>query len=101
MGGDEAALFAMDLLRMYERFSHKQGWRFEMLSQSMTENGGYKDVTASLTGQGIYGQLKFESGVHRVQRVPQTETQGRVHTSTASVAVLPQAEVRRFRLNRC
>jgi peptide chain release factor 1 len=91
-GGDEAALFAQELLKMYELFARKQGWRFELLSTSMTENGGYKEASASVTGEEVYGVLKFESGVHRVQRIPATETQGRVHTSTASVAILPQAE---------
>ena len=91
-GGDEAALFAADLLRMYEMFARKNGWRFELVATNASETGGYKEVTASLAGDDVYGRLKFESGVHRVQRVPATETQGRVHTSTASVAVLPQAE---------
>ena len=91
-GGDEAALFAADLLRMYEMFSRKNGWRFELVATNASETGGYKEATASLAGDDVYGRLKFESGVHRVQRVPATETQGRVHTSTASVAVLPQAE---------
>ena len=77
---------------MYELYARKRGWRFESLSVSATENGGYKEASASLAGDDVYGTLKFESGVHRVQRVPATETQGRVHTSTASVAVLPQAE---------
>lgn len=91
-GGDEAALFAQDLLRMYELYARKRGWRFELLSASATENGGCKEASASVTGDEVYGTLKFESGVHRVQRIPATEAQGRVHTSTASVAVLPQAE---------
>ena len=91
-GGDEAALFAKDVLRMYELYARRRGWRFESLSVSATENGGYKEASASVAGDDVYGTLKFESGVHRVQRVPVTETQGRVHTSTASVAVLPQAE---------
>ena len=91
-GGDEAAIFARDLLRMYELYARRRGWRFELLSTSTTESGGYKEASASLAGDDAYGTLKFESGVHRVQRIPVTETQGRVHTSTASVAVLPQAE---------
>ena len=91
-GGDEAALFAADLLRMYEMFARKTGWRFELVAANASEAGGVKEATASLAGDDVYGRLKFESGVHRVQRVPATETQGRVHTSTASVAVLPQAE---------
>ena len=91
-GGDEAALFAADLLRMYEMFARKTGWRFELVAANASEAGGVKEATASLAGEDVYGRLKFESGVHRVQRVPATETQGRVHTSTASVAVLPQAE---------
>ena len=91
-GGDEAALFAADLLRMYEMFARKTGWRFELVAAAPSETGGVKEATASLAGEDVYGRLKFESGVHRVQRVPATETQGRVHTSTASVAVLPQAE---------
>ena len=91
-GGDEAALFAADLLRMYEMFARKTGWRFELVAANASEAGGVKEATASLAGDDVYGRLKFESGVHRVQRVPATETQGRVLTSTASVAVLPQAE---------
>ena len=92
-GGDEAALFALDLLRMYERYAGLRGWRFELLSltPSGTGAGGAKEASASIAGEGAYGRLKHEVGVHRVQRVPATETQGRVHTSTASVAVLPQA----------
>jgi peptide chain release factor 1 len=92
-GGDEAALFALDLLRMYERYAGLQGWRFELLSltPSGAGAGGAKEASASIAGEGAYGRLKHEVGVHRVQRVPATETQGRVHTSTASVAVLPQA----------
>ena len=93
-GGDEAALFALDLLRMYERYAGLQGWRFELLSltpSSGAAGGGAKEASASIAGEGAYGRLKHEVGVHRVQRVPATETQGRVHTSTASVAVLPQA----------
>ncbi|MBA3576901.1 MAG: peptide chain release factor 1 [Sphingomonas sp.] len=91
-GGDEAALFAGDLLRMYQRFSEEQGWRFELISASHSEVGGYKEVVASINGAGVFAKLKFESGVHRVQRVPATESGGRIHTSAATVAVLPEAE---------
>lgn len=91
-GGDEAALFAGDLFRMYQRYAENMGWRFEVLDYTEGTAGGYKEVTASVQGEDVYGQLKFESGVHRVQRVPVTETQGRVHTSAATVAVLPEAE---------
>jgi len=91
-GGDEAALFAGDLLRMYSRFAEGQGWRVEVVSTSEAEVGGYKEVVASVTGQGVFAKLKFESGVHRVQRVPVTESGGRIHTSAATVAVLPEAE---------
>ncbi|KQS02858.1 peptide chain release factor 1 [Sphingomonas sp. Leaf357] len=91
-GGDEAALFVGDLLRMYQRFAESQGWRVELISASSSEAGGYKEVVASITGQGVFARLKFEAGVHRVQRVPATETQGRIHTSAATVAVLPEAE---------
>ncbi len=91
-GGDEAAIFAGDLLRMYTKFIESRGWRYEINSFSEGAAGGYKEVVLKVTGAGVYGVLKYESGVHRVQRVPQTETQGRVHTSAASVAVLPEAE---------
>ena len=91
-GGDEAALFAGDLLRMYQRYAEGQGWRFEMISASPSEMGGYKEAIASVAGSGVFGRLKFESGVHRVQRVPVTESGGRIHTSAATVAVLPEAE---------
>ncbi|WP_294592013.1 peptide chain release factor 1 [uncultured Rikenella sp.] len=91
-GGDEAAIFAGDLLRMYLKFFERRGWKAEINSQSEGTSGGYKEVVLKITGDGVYGVLKYESGVHRVQRVPQTETQGRVHTSAASVAVLPEAE---------
>ena len=91
-GGDEAALFAGDLYRMYQRFADAQGWRTEMMSASAAELGGFKEVVASVTGQGVFAKLKFESGVHRVQRVPATESGGRIHTSAATVAVLPEAE---------
>lgn len=91
-GGDEACLFAGDLARMYVRFCERKGWKVEMSSCSPGAAGGYKEVVFSITGDNVYGTLKYESGVHRVQRVPATETQGRVHTSAASVAVLPEAE---------
>jgi peptide chain release factor 1 len=91
-GGDEAALFAGDLMRMYQRFAETQGWRVEIISASASEVGGYKEVIASVAGQGVFARLKFESGVHRVQRVPATESGGRIHTSAATVAVLPEAE---------
>jgi peptide chain release factor 1 len=91
-GGDEAALFAGDLLRMYQRFSEERGWRFELISASSADVGGYKEAVASITGNGVFARLKFESGVHRVQRVPATESGGRIHTSAATVAVLPEAE---------
>ncbi len=91
-GGDEAALFAGDLFRMYQRFAELQGWKVEVLSASEGEVGGYKEVIASISGENVFAKLKFESGVHRVQRVPSTESGGRIHTSAATVAVLPQAE---------
>ena len=91
-GGDEAALFAGDLYRMYERYAATRGWRVEMISASASEAGGFKEVVASVTGPGVFARLKFESGVHRVQRVPATESGGRIHTSAATVAVLPEAE---------
>ena len=91
-GGDEAALFAGDLFRMYQRYAEQKGWRVELISASASEMGGYKEVVASLTGPGVFRRLKFESGVHRVQRVPVTESGGRIHTSAATVAVLPEAE---------
>ncbi|AZU04951.1 peptide chain release factor 1 [Glycocaulis alkaliphilus] len=91
-GGDEAALFAGDLFSMYQRHASKQGWKVEVLSASDSEVGGYKEVIASLNGKGVFGKLKFESGVHRVQRVPATEAGGRIHTSAATVAVLPEPE---------
>ncbi|TCS12293.1 peptide chain release factor 1 (bRF-1) [Caulobacter sp. BK020] len=91
-GGDEAALFAGDLFRMYQRYAQLQGWRVEIDSVSEGEMGGYKEIIASVTGDGVFGRWKFESGVHRVQRVPATEAQGRIHTSAATVAVLPEAE---------
>ena len=91
-GGDEAALFASDLFRMYTRYAERQGWKLEVLNLSDTGVGGTKEVTALIEGKGVYGRLKYESGVHRVQRVPTTEASGRIHTSTATVAVLPEAE---------
>ena len=91
-GGDEAALFAGDLLRMYQRYAETKGWRFEMVSAPAAELGGFKEAIASVTGQSVFARLKFESGVHRVQRVPVTESGGRIHTSAATVAVLPEAE---------
>ena len=91
-GGDEAALFAGDLFRMYERYAASRGWRFEVVSASDGEVGGYKVIVASVSGKGVFAHLKFESGVHRVQRVPETEAGGRIHTSAATVAVLPEAE---------
>jgi peptide chain release factor 1 len=91
-GGDEAALFAADLFHMYQRYADKNNWKFEVLSISDTGIGGYKDASANIIGKGVFAKLKFESGVHRVQRVPATETQGRVHTSAATVAILPEAE---------
>lgn len=91
-GGDEAGIFAGDLKRMYTRFCEKKGWKVEVVDESEGTKGGFKEVIMDVTGEGVYGILKFESGVHRVQRVPETEAQGRVHTSAASVAVLPEAE---------
>jgi peptide chain release factor 1 len=91
-GGDEAALFAGVLFRMYQRYAESQGWRVETISANAAELGGFKEVVASVTGQGVFAKLKFESGVHRVQRVPVTESGGRIHTSAATVAVLPEAE---------
>ena len=90
-GGDEAALFAGDLLRMYQRYAEKQGWKFDIIEESLTELGGIKEVVANVAGSGVFARLKYESGVHRVQRVPTTESGGRVHTSAATVAVLPEA----------
>ena len=91
-GGDEAAIFAGDLFRMYQRYAASKSWRVEIISASDGEHGGYKEIIANIFGAGAYAHMKFESGVHRVQRVPATETQGRVHTSAATVAVLPEAE---------
>jgi len=91
-GGDEAALFAGDLFRMYQRYAEAQGWSVQVLSASESEAGGYREIVASISGKGVYARMKFESGVHRVQRVPETESGGRIHTSAATVAVLPEAE---------
>ena len=91
-GGDEAALFAGDLFRMYQRYATLRGWRVEIDSLSEGDAGGFKEIIAAVTGDGVFGRLKFESGVHRVQRVPATEAQGRIHTSAATVAVLPEPE---------
>jgi peptide chain release factor 1 len=91
-GGDEASIFAGDLFRMYTKYFERKGWKYEVTSTSEGTVGGFKEVVINVTGNGVYGVLKYESGVHRVQRVPQTETQGRVHTSAATVAVLPEAE---------
>jgi len=99
VGGDEAALFAGDLLRMYQRYADRMGWRVELISASDSEFGGYKEVVLSVTGTGVFAKLKFESGVHRVQRVPATEAGGRIHTSAATVAVLPEAEEADIRID--
>ena len=92
-GGDEAAIFAGDLFRMYERFAQSQGWQVEVLSANEGEHGGYKEIISRVSGINVYGRLKFESGAHRVQRVPETESQGRVHTSACTVAVMPEIEI--------
>ncbi|MGD8355909.1 MAG: PCRF domain-containing protein, partial [Methyloceanibacter sp.] len=91
-GGDEAALFAGDLYRMYQRFADRHGWKVNVISASEGATGGYKEIIANVSGKGVFARMKYESGVHRVQRVPQTEAQGRIHTSAATVAVLPEAE---------
>jgi peptide chain release factor 1 len=91
-GGDEAALFAADLLRMYQRYAENRGWAFEIIEESQSELGGIKEVTARIAGNNVFARMKYESGVHRVQRVPETESGGRIHTSAATVAVLPEAE---------
>jgi len=99
-GGDEAAIFAGDLLRMYARYAERRGWSVELLSESRGEHGGYREVISRIAGRGVYAALKFESGTHRVQRVPATESQGRIHTSTCTVAVLPEiAEVESVEIN--
>lgn len=92
-GGDEAAIFSGDLFRMYERYAQSQGWQVEVLSANEGEHGGYKEIISRVSGTGVYGRLKFESGAHRVQRVPETESQGRVHTSACTVAVMPEIEI--------
>ena len=91
-GGEEAALFAADLFRMYSRYAEVKGWKVELMSESPSESGGLKEVICLISGNKVYSRLKFEAGTHRVQRVPATEAQGRIHTSTATVAVLPEAE---------
>lgn len=91
-GGDEAGIFAGDLYKMYSRYFEKKGWKTEVINMNESEKGGYKEIVMEVEGQDVYGKLKYESGVHRVQRVPETESQGRVHTSAATVAVLPEAE---------
>ncbi|WP_122870462.1 PCRF domain-containing protein, partial [Pseudomonas viridiflava] len=91
-GGDEAAIFSGDLFRMYSRYAERRGWRVEVLSENEGEHGGYKEVIARVEGDNVYGKLKFESGAHRVQRVPETESQGRIHTSACTVAVLPEPD---------
>lgn len=98
-GGDEASIFAGDLFRMYAKYAEKRGWKLEINSQSEGTSGGFKELICKVSGNGVYGVLKYESGVHRVQRVPQTETQGRVHTSAASIAVLPEADEFDIELN--
>lgn len=98
-GGDEAAIFAGDLFKMYSKYCDSKGWKLEITNISEGTSGGYKEIIVTVTGENVYGTLKYESGVHRVQRVPQTETQGRVHTSAATVAVLPEAEEFDFELN--
>lgn len=92
-GGDEAAIFSGDLFRMYSRYAETKGWRMEVLSENLGEHGGYKEVICRIDGDGVYGRLKFESGAHRVQRVPATESQGRVHTSACTVAILPEVDM--------
>jgi peptide chain release factor 1 len=91
-GGDEAAIFSGDLFRMYSKYAEKRGWKVEVVSESRSEQGGYKEIIARIVGQCVYSQLKFESGAHRVQRVPETESQGRVHTSACTVAMMPEAD---------
>ena len=91
-GGDEAALFASDLFRMYSRYAEKEGWRVEVLSSHLTGKGGFKEIVASIKGKGVFSKLKYESGTHRVQRIPETEASGRIHTSAVTVAILPEAE---------
>ncbi|AMX02004.1 peptide chain release factor 1 [Microbulbifer thermotolerans] len=93
-GGDEAAIFSGDLFRMYSRYAERQGWRIEIISENPGEHGGYKEIITRVIGEGVYGKLKFESGAHRVQRVPETESQGRIHTSACTVAVMPEPDER-------
>jgi peptide chain release factor 1 len=100
-GGDEAAIFAGDLLRMYTRYAERRGWRMEILSERPGEHGGYKEIISRVEGDGVYAHLKFESGAHRVQRVPETESQGRIHTSACTVAILPEpAELEAVEINK-
>lgn len=98
-GGDEASLFAGELFRMYARYAERSSWRLELISESPSEVGGYKEIIFGITGSGVYGKLKFESGVHRVQRIPATESGGRIHTSTATVAIMPEAEETDIEIN--
>ncbi len=91
-GGDEAAIFSGDLFRMYSKYAEQRGWRVEIISENQGDHGGYKEIISRIVGQGVYSQLKFESGAHRVQRVPETESQGRVHTSACTVAIMPEAD---------
>jgi len=98
-GGDESALFSAELFRMYSHFAEKNGWRVSVLNSNVTGVGGYKEITFEINGSGVYGKMKFESGVHRVQRIPETEKNGRIHTSTSTVAVLPEAEEIDFKLD--
>ena len=98
VGGEEAALFAASLYRMYAMYAERQGWRLELAGVNQTELGGFKEISVLVEGEGVYGRLKHESGVHRVQRVPETESGGRIHTSTCTVAVLPQVEEAEFHL---
>lgn len=98
-GGDEAGIFAGDLFRMYQKYCENQGWKMEILDANFAERGGFKEVIASISGKNVYGRLKYERGVHRVQRVPETETQGRIHTSAASVVVLPEVQDIEFQVN--
>ncbi|WP_045857233.1 peptide chain release factor 1 [Teredinibacter purpureus] len=91
-GGDEAAIFSGDLFRMYSRYAENRGWRVEVISESLGDHGGYKEIISRVVGQGVYSQMKFESGAHRVQRVPETESQGRIHTSACTVAIMPEAD---------
>src|SRR5690606_13727539 len=91
-GGDESAIFSGDLFRMYSRYAEQKGWKVEVISENESEMGGYREIIARVDGDGVYGRLKYESGAHRVQRVPETESQGRVHTSACTVAVLPETD---------